>query len=207
VTDSYQRLLQTGRPVLTTAEAAGAWGVEARTAGHRLRVLGEAGIVKRLRRGLWALDPEIERFAIGPYLTAPFPSYVSLWSALARHGMIDQIPRQVSLVSLDRARRIETELGGFEVHHISPELFTGFEGTPESGYLAQPEKALFDLVYLRAAAGRRAYLTELNLPADFEPGLLSGWQERIAGGRLRTIVATRLGEVLAAADPAPAVLA
>jgi predicted transcriptional regulator of viral defense system len=30
-----------------------------------------------------------------PYLTAPRPAYVSLWSALARHGMIDQIPRSI----------------------------------------------------------------------------------------------------------------
>ncbi|HMC49442.1 MAG TPA: hypothetical protein VKH20_02265, partial [Solirubrobacterales bacterium] len=34
-----------------------------------------------------------------PYLTSPLPSYISLFSALAEHEMIEQIPRQISLVA------------------------------------------------------------------------------------------------------------
>ncbi len=38
-------------------------------------------------------------------------------------------------------------LGDFEIHHLAPELFGGFEGTEVEGYLANPEKALFDSIY------------------------------------------------------------
>jgi len=67
--------------------------------------------------------------------------------------MIEQIPRSTFVASLDRTKRVDTPIGAFSMHHIAPELFTGFEGTPDTGYLATPEKALFDTVYIRAPRG------------------------------------------------------
>jgi predicted transcriptional regulator of viral defense system len=122
--------------------------------------------VRRLSRGLWALDPNVAPLAIAPYLTAPLPAYVSFVSALAHHGMIEQIPRRIAVASLDRARRITTTVGTYEIHHLAPALFAGYEGSEEAGYLAIPEKALFDSVYVRAAAGGRAFFPELSLPGE-----------------------------------------
>lgn len=200
VTDAYRELLEVGRPVLSSAEAAAAWQVSSATASHRLRALLESGVIRRVRRGLWALDPEIDPFAIGPYLTAPRPAYVSLWSALARHGMIDQIPRSISLVSLDRARRITTALGVYEVHRVAPELFTGYRSDKQGVYLAVPEKALFDLVYVRSAHGRTPYLPELTLPSPLNRKLLREWGDRIASQRLRTLVSRRLRALISEAQ-------
>jgi predicted transcriptional regulator of viral defense system len=138
VTDAYRELLGVGRPVLNSAEAAAVWQVSPATTAQRLRALLDSGVIRRVRRGLWALDPKIDPFTIGPYLTAPRPAYVSLWSALARHGMIDQIPRSISLVSIDRARRVTTSLGVYEVHRIAPELFTGYRSDKQGVYLAVP---------------------------------------------------------------------
>jgi predicted transcriptional regulator of viral defense system len=194
--DAYAQLRQLDRPVFTTREAAALWRSEQTSASRRLGRLGKAGLVLRIQRGLWALDPEIEPRIVGPYLTSPLPSYVSLFSALAEHEMIEQIPRQISLVSLARPRRILTSLGVYEVHQLSPELFGGFEGGERGGYLARPEKALFDLAYVRAAAGSRAYLPELSLPRDFDRSELSRWSERIDNRRLRTLVSSRLRELL-----------
>jgi predicted transcriptional regulator of viral defense system len=195
----YRDLRRLGRPVLTTAEARAVWQTTGRTAGRRLAALAEAGLVRRLRRGLWALDPEVAAFAIAPFLTAPFPAYVSFWSALSRHQMIEQIPRQVSVASLDRTRRIETTLGDFEIHHLAPELFGGYEGTEEEGYVANPEKALFDSIYVRAASGATAYFPELSFPEDFDDREVEKWIGRITTPRLRTLVSRRLGEVLSVA--------
>lgn len=200
VTDAYRELLAAGRPVLSSAEAAAVWRVSPATTAHRLRALLDSGVIRRVRRGLWALDPEIDPFAIGPYLTAPRPAYVSLWSALARHGMIDQIPRGISIVSLDRARRITTAFGVYEVHRIAPELFTGFHSDKPGVYLAVPEKALFDLVYIRSAHGRTPYLPELTLPSPFNRKLLWEWGDRIASQRLRTLVSRRLRALLSEAQ-------
>jgi hypothetical protein len=75
-------------------------------------------------------------------------------------------------------------------------LFAGYEGSEETGYLAIPEKALFDSIYVRAAAGGRAFFPELSLPADFDDAKLRDWTARIAGARLRTLVSRRLDEIL-----------
>jgi predicted transcriptional regulator of viral defense system len=197
--EAYAQLRQLDRPVFTTREAAALWRSEQTTASRRLGRLQKSGLVLRIQRGLWALDPEIELRLVGPYLTAPLPSYISLFSALAEHGMIEQIPRQISLVSLARPRRILTSLGVYVVHQVAPELFGGFEGSERDGYLARPEKALFDLAYVRAAAGTRAYLPELALPKNFDRSELSRWSERIENRRLNALVSKRLRELLSEA--------
>jgi predicted transcriptional regulator of viral defense system len=197
---AYGDLLRMNRPIVTTGEATTRWRVDPDTAGRRLRGLEEAGLARRLRRGLWALDPNVERFVLPPFLTAPFPAYVSFWSALSHHGLIEQIPREISVASLDRARRIETSAGVFAIHHLAPELFGGYRGSEGSGYLATPEKALFDTVYVRAAAGSRAFFPELTLPAGFDDSTAKAWSERIASARLRTLASRRLREVLRQAD-------
>src|SRR5665811_2486609 len=89
--DAYGDLLRMGSPILTTAEAASRWRVEEGTARRRLRSIAEAGLARRLRRGLWALDPEVDPFVVPPFLTAPLPAYVSFFSALHRHGLIEQL--------------------------------------------------------------------------------------------------------------------
>jgi predicted transcriptional regulator of viral defense system len=200
---AYGDLLALGQPVVTTREAAARWKTEQGTAGRRLRALEEAELVLRLRRGLWALDRDIAPFAVPPHLTAPFPAYVSFWSALSHHEMIEQIPRRYSVASLDRTRLVETALGVYEIHHLAPGLFGGYDGSDRDGYLATAEKALFDLVYVRAAAGSKAYLPELTLPAGFERELAEEWIGQISSARLRTIVGRRLSEILAAARPSP----
>jgi predicted transcriptional regulator of viral defense system len=199
---AYAELRRSERAAITTREAAALWRTEEGTARRRLRAMAEAGVVLALRRGLWALDADPDPYAIVPYLTAPLPAYVSIFSALAAHGMIEQIPARVSVASLDRSRRIETAIGRFDIHHLAPELFGGYVDWPRGGSIASPEKALFDLVYLRAAAGGRAYLPELSLPARFEEEALWVWSDRIESRRLQTIVRRRLGELLAEASGA-----
>lgn len=199
-TDAYADLLGMKRPLVTTAEAATRWRVQEGTARRRLRAIEEAGLMRRLRRGLWALDPAVDPFLVPPFLTAPLPAYVSFASALHRHGLIEQIPRQISVASLDRSRRVFTAIGAFAIHRLSPGVFGGYEGTQDSGYLATPGKAIFDSVYVRAAAAGRAYFPELTLPNGFDDSEVRGWAERIENPRLRTIVTRRLREVLRGAE-------
>lgn len=197
--DAYGSLVAFGRPFVETREAAARLGISPVAASKALRSLEDAGLVRRVRRGLWALDLDADRFVAAPYLTAPFPAYVSLWSALARHDMIEQIPRSVYVVSLDRTKRADTPIGAFSVHHITPELFTGFDGSADTGYLATPEKALFDTVYVRAPRGGHVYFPELALPPGFDASKVEAWTEKVARPRLRTIVSRELESALAQA--------
>lgn len=198
-TDALGELQRLGRPVLERREVIARLGVSPVRASQILRALEQAGLVTRLGKGLWLLDRDADPFTIPPYLTAPFPAYVSIWSALARHGMIEQIPRQVFVASLDRPRTIETPISTYSVHHLAPEVFGGYSGTPDTGYIATPEKALFDTVYLPAARRRRTYLPELELPDSFDSDELSDWTERIPSSRIRTLVTRELESLLAIA--------
>lgn len=202
-TDALGSLLQQRRPIIETHEVAVRLGVSISRASHLLKSLEESGLVSRLRRGLWALQPDIDPFVVPPYLTAPLPSYVSFWSALARHGMIEQVPRLIFAASLDRTRRVTTSVGTYSIHHLAPELFDGFVGSEEVGYLATPEKTLFDTVYLRAPRGGNILMPELELPGGFQKEKLAEWTSRIARPRLRTLVSRGLERALAGADPRP----
>jgi predicted transcriptional regulator of viral defense system len=114
--------------------------------------------------------------------------------------MIEQIPRQVFVASLDRSRRITTTVGTYSIHHLASEVFGGYEGSEEVGYLATPEKALFDTVYLRAARGGHVLLPELELPDRFRAETLERWTGRVARPRLRTLVSRGLAAVLSRAS-------
>lgn len=199
--EAYGELLRIGRPIVTTGEAATRLKTSVSRASHLLSEAEEAGLTRRLRHGLWALHSEIDAFVVAPFLTAPFPAYVSFWSALAHHDMIEQIPRQISVASLDRARRITTAAGTYAIHHLNPKLFGGYRGSEATGYLATPEKALFDSVYVRAASGTQAFFPELSVPAGFDDTHLGQWTRRIASPRLQTLVSRRLHEVLEQASP------
>ncbi|MFH0751911.1 MAG: hypothetical protein V2B17_08760 [Chloroflexota bacterium] len=179
-------------PVIRTAEAAAALRRSVSSASRVLRGLEAAGRARQVRHGIWVVGRTMpDPFAVVPELTSPHLAYVSFISALDHHGMIDQIPREVTVASLDRARRITTTLGTFAIHHLPPELFGGWAETPR-GRVATPEKAIFDISYVSAVhAGRPRRVPELELPPGFDRRAIDAWLERIASRRVATM--TRLG--------------
>lgn len=195
-TDALGELRRLDRPVIESREAAARLRLSASSTTHLLRSMEAAGLAMHLRRGLWLLDLDADPVSLTAYLTAPYPSYVSLYSALSHHGLIEQIPRQIYVVSLDRSRRISNPKGAYSIHHVAPEVFGGFTGDPRSGYMATAEKALFDTVYIRSARKQRTYLPELELPGDFDRSELDTWTDKINPGWLRTIVRRELTDIL-----------
>lgn len=157
-------------PVIRTNDAAALWGASRATASTMLARLARVGHVTRLTRGIWLLDRTVNPWALHPYLSDPSPSYVSLHTALFHHGMIEQIPTVIHLVSTAKTRTIETDVGTYAIHQVAPTFFCGFE--PLSGgpaQIATAEKALVDFFYLRPTRSRgfRA-LPELELPRGFK---------------------------------------
>ena len=194
------RLRALGKPVVTTDDAALALGAERSAAVHTLKRLAVAGLLKRVRHGLWATDLTLEPLLLPEYLTAPFPSYVSFQSALFLHGMVSQIPEVIYVASLAQPRRVRTSLGTFSIHRLAPRFFGGYETVKTSGvHLATPEKALLDTLYLGPARSRLfAHLPEVELPEHFDRDRIRYWVGRIPAGPRRRSVELRLGAVLAA---------
>jgi len=175
-------------PIVTTGEAATALGMSLSSTSHLLSRLENEGQVHRLRRGLWSIGPRRpDPFMVVPDLTRPHPSYISFLSALNHHGIIDQLPRDIEVASLDRARSIETGGATYAIHHLPPHLFAGWTETAR-GPVATPEKAIFDVCYVAAAhTGRQRRIPELELPTDFDWSRCDRWVARIESGRLRTL--------------------
>jgi predicted transcriptional regulator of viral defense system len=202
--DALGRLRALRVPAVTTADAAALLGISVEAASHTLRRLGASGLVTPVRKGLWAIADRPNPLTLAEHVTAPYPSYVSLQSALYLHGMIDQIPAVTYLVSLARSARVRTGVGTFSIHHVRPELFGGAERDPSSGVrIASREKALVDYLYLSPTKTRLfAALPELELPKSFDTRAARRWVARIPAGRLRTIVERELERVLVAGRPA-----
>lgn len=183
-------------PLVTTSEAAALWRVRPKAANEMLRRLAAAGTLRRLRRGLWVRG-EVDPLVAVERLSEPDVAYVSLLTALRLHGMVDQISPAIQAVTTGRARTIETSLGRFELHHLAPSFFRGFERRGGVA-LATPAKALIDTLYLSATRDRTlARLPEIHLPRSVSRAALRRWVEEIPGERMRKVVRTRLENLLA----------
>jgi predicted transcriptional regulator of viral defense system len=95
------------------------------------------------------------------------PSYVSLQSALSWHGLIPEFVPAITAVTTARPQILPTPLGRFEYRHISSDLFWGFQRVElparQEAFVADPEKAFLDLVYLTPGGERPEFLRELRL--------------------------------------------
>lgn len=89
------------------------------------------------------------------------PSYLSLEYALSYYSLIPEIVYWRTSVSTKRTKRIATDIGNFSYQTLKNKLFFGyiFKGFEKSVFkIAEPEKALLDLLYLRR---------DLSTEADF----------------------------------------
>lgn len=94
-------------------------------------------------------------------------SYVSLRSALAYYSMIPEHVPVTTSVTTSRPAHWETSLGIFDFRHIQVDFFDGYRlvdlGEKQQAFIATPEKALLDLVYLEPGGDTLDYLAELRL--------------------------------------------
>jgi predicted transcriptional regulator of viral defense system len=197
--EAYAELKALGSPVIETKDAATRLHMAPQNAVRLLRDAERAGLVIRLRHGLWLLDLTLDAQAFAPYLTAPYPAYISLWSALYAHDMIEQIPRRTYVASLARTQTISTSRGEFQIHHLMPDVFGGFTEETPGRYLATPEKALFDSAYVRAVRRVSFSTPELTLPPGFEVPDLDSWVARIGSPQVKTLTRRLLDKALVGA--------
>ncbi|MDR0693772.1 MAG: hypothetical protein LBF81_00530 [Prevotellaceae bacterium] len=99
------------------------------------------------------------------------PSYVSVHSALAFYGIIPEAVVQISAVGTLKRTVFENSFGIFTYRQIAPNLLFGYDIKPflnaQTFLLAQPEKALLDLLYLYPFYDTPQEMEELRLDEDF----------------------------------------
>ena len=189
-----------GRPVFTTSEMAALSGKSPSAVTQGLTHLARQGILIKVRRGLWAdaSDRSLSPFALATHLAPGHRSYISFISALHLHGIIEQIPRVITLASTAHSRTIRTKLGDFIIHRIHPAFFGGFDWYRGRGsfLIASPEKAMVDSLYLSAHRKKQyAHFPELHFPKDFSFRRAAAWTRRIPSSRVRERILNRLEQI------------
>ena len=164
-----------------------------------LRRLAQEKHIIHLSRGLWAIDLQVNPLLIPDYLVAPMFCYISLQTALYHHGMIDQIPRVITVVSFARSRKIQTPLATVSVHHMIPEFFFDYELDSKTQVkMATPEKALVDIFYLKPAKSLWfKSLPEVEIPNSFNTKKAFEMVKKIPAKGRRTLVEEELRSLLA----------
>ena len=192
--EALQRLRTLDSPAVESRDVAALLRVSASNATTILRRLAAEGMLIHLSRGRWLVNQKIDRLALPELISAPYPAYISLQSALFHHGMIEQIPAVIYAVTPARPRRLRTPMGTISYHRMPPELFTGYELLPGSdAKIATPEKALFDLVYLAPGKTRVfSKLPELTIPPRFHWKRLKEYTELVKSPSRRSFIAERI---------------
>lgn len=122
-------------------------------ASYFLEAYTEAGLFRRLKKGLYALEnSNLDEKEIANALYQP--SYLSLEYVLAGKGIIPERTYIVSSVTTKPTRLFEVGERGFSYLKIKRSAFTGYrlnrekiEGKTKCFLVAEPEKALVDYLY------------------------------------------------------------
>ncbi|HUG72351.1 MAG TPA: hypothetical protein VMK82_02895 [Steroidobacteraceae bacterium] len=200
--DALQRLQTLAAPAVETRDVAALLQVSASNATTILRRLAAEGMIVHLSRGRWLVNQKIDRHALPELISAPYPAYISLQSALFHHGLIEQIPSVLYAITLGRPRRLRTPVGTISFHRMPPELFAGFElSSASEAKIAIPEKALFDVLYLAPGRSRVfSRLPELTIPHRFQWQRLKEYTELVKSSGRRAFIAERV-RVIRSATP------
>lgn len=123
--------------------------------------LVKEGVLKRLQNNVYVFTlQEIDFEAIANELY--YPSYLSFESALSRYGIVSQIPYTATFAVFKRPKKIQLGDKEIEFRRLKKDLFFGYNLT-KGIFIAEPEKALLDQLYMVSMGKGTLSLDELNL--------------------------------------------
>ena len=129
----------------------------------------KTGKLIQIRKGLYTSAQPYRKVVPHPFVLANAmkkASYISLQSSLGYYGMIPEHVPIVTSVTTQRPEQVDISLGQFVFRHIKKSWFHDYRqvdlGSNQKAFIAIPEKALMDLVYLTPDADNYDFLTELR---------------------------------------------
>lgn len=112
--------------------------------------LHKKGILTRLKKNCYTFTnfhPDTQ--IIGQEMVQP--SYYSLESVLSRKGIIPEGVSVQTLITSKKTQHYENVFGNFFYRHLPPHLSFGINRLPNGVWMARPEKALLDYLFLNSA--------------------------------------------------------
>ena len=141
------------KKIFTINEISTLTNIDKKTLSVELNRLVKDGVIERVSKGIYINPlnkPTIEELA--SFLK--YPSYISMEYALFVENILPQAVYVVTLITTSYPYVYHYKDYTFEYHHINKEFFFGFYKESSGTYLAYPEKALLDLIYIRYKKGR-----------------------------------------------------
>ncbi len=176
----YSKLKKLEPPFFKTQDVAIICDISNAHASQLLTRLAKLQQIISLKKGLWVMPDKIESLALPCILTMPAPSYISLQTALYYHGMIMQIPETIYAVSIARTKVYKLAIATLSIHHITPDMFFGYEEIAPYTLMATAEKALIDFLYFSQAKSRLfSNLPELEVPDTFDIDLARSYLSKV----------------------------
>lgn len=134
------------KPYFTVADLEKILGLKRDSLYVALNRLVKSGVLIRLKRDIYQpafQSLELEKAANELY----YPSYLSFESALSRYGILSQVPYTLTFATTRRSKKLMLGKREVEYRQLKKEYFFGY--VLDNGlYIAEPEKAILDQLYL-----------------------------------------------------------
>ena len=126
---------------------------ELKSADKKVTWLEKQGVIIRLKRGLYVINPKHSGKTLSSELIANHlyaPSYVSMFTALRYYGLIPEAVYIHQSMTVKHPRSFQTPVGRYDYKYISRKAFPIGVRSMNKGdnafLIASPEKALCDLI-------------------------------------------------------------
>ena len=130
------RLASEGREIITISDIAAALDIPQKSAKDMAFALKEKGWLERIVQGKYLIVPlsagensvyTAHEFVIASALVEPM--YIGYWSAMNHHGLTEQVPQTVYVVTPERAREREIHGVTYQPLSVTEQKFFGYQPT------------------------------------------------------------------------------
>jgi len=163
-----------GSPVFTVKDVSRLSGKPLSYARIMLYRLAKSGKVARVEGGKYCISGE-DAFAVASSLI--FPSYVSFLSALAFHHLTTQIPVEIQVACTRQKKPVVFSGMRITFSKLKPRAMFGFKRV-EHAFVAEPEKAVVDSLYLSGKTPVSEVLFALE-SGSLDAGKLDDYAKRV----------------------------
>lgn len=157
----YEKLLNIDKRYLTGREIARLLNIKDKSRRVMLSRYARRKILRRVKRDLYEIvirPSDILEVANTIYQ----PSYLSFTYCLGNLGIIDQIPYEIEYATPKKTKRLEIRERSVVYRQIKKRLFFGYI-LKDKVFVAEPEKALLDTLYMESRGLMELNRTGLNL--------------------------------------------
>lgn len=145
-------------PVLDTSAAIRMTQEDPQIMRNQISRWVKKGHLIQLKRGLYLFnesdrDRDVSKLFIANKLYEP--SYISMETALSLYGIIPEGVSVVTSITAKVTKRFENSAGNFVYQHVKSQAYRGFRQDDFGGlpvFIAEPEKAVLDFLYLNSAS-------------------------------------------------------